>query len=176
MLLTGYVFDDPSTFSHGSDTPPAKYCASCSKSYSSEARLAEHIEAHHGTVPQVERKGPSPQFFPSIQDRQVQFGASNTEMLPSASNPQSSSKFSASTTTQASYTLNKSKQISNLAKHAVLPDFSIEKTGAHNYNVQCSTGFYDAVPKPALTTIKEGYSLLLEGTSIKCTESRMKKM
>ena len=58
---------------------------------------------------------------------------------------------------QAPYILNKEKQISNLAKHANICNFEIDRTGPHNTNIQCSTGFYEAVPKPALTTIKEGF-------------------
>ena len=100
-----------------------------------------------------------------------QHTTSNTGMLlsPLVSDPGISISY------QAPYTLNKEKQISNLAKHANICNFEIERTGPHNTNIQCSTGFYEAVPKPALTTIKEGFQATISGILINCTESRAKR-
>ena len=78
-------------------------------------------------------------------------------------------------TTHAPYTLNKRKQITTLAKHSNLIDFNIDITSAHNTNIQCSAGFYEAVPKPALSAIYEGFRVTVSGTLVSCIESRVKK-
>ena len=78
-------------------------------------------------------------------------------------------------TVTAPYTLNKAKQIGNLAKNATRCDFEIDVTSPHNTNIQCSAGFYEAIPKAALTTIKEGYQATISGVLVSCTESRAKR-
>ena len=78
-------------------------------------------------------------------------------------------------TTYAPYALNKRKQIATLAKHSNLCDFNIEVTSAHNTNIQCSAGFYEAVPKPALTAISEGFRATVSGVLVNCIESRVKQ-
>ena len=75
----------------------------------------------------------------------------------------------------APYTLNKKEQLSTLAKHSSLCDFEIDVTNAHNTNIQCSAGFYEAVPKPALTVLKEGFQASISGTLVSCIESRAKR-
>ena len=73
----------------------------------------------------------------------------------------------------AKFTLNKKKQLTGLAKHAKLPDFWIEiKDSGRNINVQCSTGFYEAVAKPAFSSLSKGFKHQSSSFSLECSESR----
>ena len=117
-----------------------------------------------------DRATPS-EAFPSIQERCFVFENRNNDVPQLTSCPAKSTSY----VTHAGYTLNKMKQVSTLAKHASLNDFSIETTSDHNTNIQCNTGFYEAVSKPALTSIHEGFEMIVNGSLVKCLESRIKK-
>ena len=44
----------------------------------------------------------------------------------------------------------------------------------YNINIQCSSGFYEAVPKPSLSIIQEGYQIVVNGATVECLEARDK--
>ena len=73
----------------------------------------------------------------------------------------------------AKYMLNQEKQLSGLAKNSFLKDFEIiANDSGKNINIQCSTGFYEAVAKPALSQLSEGFQNKIDTIFLECTESR----
>ena len=80
-----------------------------------------------------------------------------------------------STVRTATYSLNKEKQISRLAKNATLNHFEIEVTGPTNVNIQCSSGFYQLVAKPILSSLLLP-SFFSHGVHISCTDNITPKL
>ena len=146
-------------------------CDSCGKNFTSETELSAHTQEEHS--------------FDSVQNNSLHDISDIPQLdgigdLELSNTSCSSPSFSVEPQTRISnrcapYTLNKEKQISTLAKNAVLADFTIDITSDYNTNIQCSTGFYEAVPKPVLTTILEGTKISIAGIDVKCTESRAKR-
>ena len=72
-----------------------------------------------------------------------------------------------------SYTLNQRKQLLGLAKNAKLVDFEIlMNDNGRNLNIQCSTGFYEAVAKPSFSGLSTGYHNQVDSIFVECTEIR----
>ena len=135
---------------------------------------ANHEYEEEIFIPQVDGVVDMPvDKFQSIATRQVMF--SNTTVPPDTPQNHLQTSQGQPSAIRAPYTLNNTKQISTLAKHAWIADFNIDITSDHNINIQCSAGFYAAVPKPGLTIIKEGHQVTLDGVLVRCTESRPKK-
>ena len=73
----------------------------------------------------------------------------------------------------APYTLNQQKQVSKLIRDASIPDFSIEELDSGRIlNVKCNTGFYEAVAKPAFSSLSQGFRHQASDVSIICTVKR----
>ena len=73
----------------------------------------------------------------------------------------------------AQYCLNQQRQLSGLYKHSFVNDFEIvTNDSGRNINIQCSTGFYEAVAKPSLSCLSTGFQTQVESILIECTESR----
>ena len=71
------------------------------------------------------------------------------------------------------FALNQKRQLSGLAKHSKLPDFVIETNDSgKNVNVQCSSGFYEAVAKPAFSSLSSGFQLEILSVLVECVEIR----
>ena len=140
------------------------------KEHSEDNRLSNTFTDEEAFIPQTDgNDNIGNSTFPSIQEKLSVF------QEPTNPHPVPDQTDSSHTITQAGYSLNKMKQVSTLAKHASLPDFIIQPTGPHNINIQCSTGFYEAVPKPSLTSIQVGQQSVVDLILVKCLESRMKK-
>ena len=77
---------------------------------------------------------------------------------------------SASNTLFAPYQLNQQKQVAQLVRDANIPDFDlVTNDQGRNVCLQCSVGFYEAVAKPAMSTLSTGFSHSVDGVSIRCT-------
>ena len=74
----------------------------------------------------------------------------------------------------APYTLNKDKQIRGLGNNATAQDFIVDVTDDTNAAVHCSTGFYEAVVKPSLSGLGEGYADVLDGVPVRCIGRTLK--
>ena len=73
----------------------------------------------------------------------------------------------------ANFSLNQNKQLAGLARHSSFDDFDIEvKDSGRNFNIQCSTGFYEAVAKPAFSSITKGFKLQFHSVHLECSETR----
>ena len=71
------------------------------------------------------------------------------------------------------YSLNQNKQLAGLAKHSKLQDFDISvNDNDKNVNIQCSTGFYEAVAKPAFASLSKGFKVELSSVLVECDEIR----
>ena len=102
--------------------------------------------------------------YPSIQTRQTFY----TQLASSSKAPHEHVRL-------APYTLNKEKQIKGLGKNANAPDFTVDVTNETNASVHCSTGFYEAVVKPALLGLGEGYSDVVGGVPLRCVGVTIKR-
>ena len=70
----------------------------------------------------------------------------------------------------ATFALNKSKQIQNLGAGANIPDCEIEINDKDkNVNIQCSTGFYEAVTKPVVSGLSKGTVFNIDNIGVICT-------
>ena len=70
---------------------------------------------------------------------------------------------------KTSFSLDKNKQLKKLRKDASLADFEIEVSpNNENVNIQCSTGFYTKVAKPALEDLAVGTSSSVGNVIVKC--------
>ena len=73
----------------------------------------------------------------------------------------------------AQYTLNQHKQLSGLHKHSLINDFEmVINDSGRNINIQCNTGFYEAVVKPSLSSLSTRFQAQVDTVLIECTESR----
>ena len=73
----------------------------------------------------------------------------------------------------ARYTLNQKRQLSGLAKHSKLNDFEIETNdNGKNVNIQCSSGFYEAVAKPSFSSLSSDFQLETMSVLVECVEIR----
>ena len=71
------------------------------------------------------------------------------------------------------YQLNQHKQITKLARDSTIDNIEITvNDNDRNVNIVCSTGFYEAVAKPALSSMSTSYSHSVLGVSILCTVFR----
>ena len=60
-----------------------------------------------------------------------------------------------------------------MVKHSKLQDFEIEiNDNGNNVNVQCSSGFYEAVAKPAFSSLSHGFKLEIFSILVECVEIR----
>ena len=72
---------------------------------------------------------------------------------------------------QASYNLQKKRQLSNLSEDSTISDFEINISPvAHNVTIKCNTGFYNLVVLPALSNITEHFEQQVDGVTINCNE------
>ena len=99
--------------------------------------------------------------------------SSTSQIIPTSSQTQTQTITTYTNSRSASYALNKDSLVSNLVKdasldHDILCEFNC---GGQNVNVKCSSGFYAAVAKPALSTISEGHSLTVQGIVATVTSS-----
>ena len=76
---------------------------------------------------------------------------------------------------RADYTLNKNKQLNRLAKNATIPNFTIDINSSTNATIQCSSGFYQLVAKPVLSSLLQPY-FLVSSTPIYCSDSLSPKL
>ena len=68
-----------------------------------------------------------------------------------------------------SYQLNKQRQVSKLVRDTNIADYDIvANDDDRNVCIQCSVGFYEAVAKPALSSLSTGFSVIISGISIRC--------
>ena len=73
----------------------------------------------------------------------------------------------------AQYTLNEKKQLAGLNKNSKLDHFEIVcNDGGKNVILQCNTGFYEAVAKPAFSSISVGFQTQCGPIHVECIESR----
>ena len=73
----------------------------------------------------------------------------------------------------AGFSLNKTKQLAGLSKHSSVQDFQVEiNDSGRNVNIQCSTGFYEAVAKPAFSGLSQGFTHKTSNIFIECIETR----
>ena len=109
--------------------------------------------------------------FPSIQTRQTYFAKFPLTPVPAptVTDPQ------VDQIKTAPYILNKDKQIQGLGKNASAQDFTINVTSKTEAGIHCSTGFYEAVVKPALSGIGEGFADIIEGVPFRCIGSTIKR-
>ena len=71
------------------------------------------------------------------------------------------------------YQLNQRKQVNQLARDTSIDDIEITTNDSdRNVNIQCSTGFYEAVAKPALSSMSTSFSHSVSGVNILCTVFR----
>ena len=71
------------------------------------------------------------------------------------------------------YQLNQRKQVYQLARDTSIDDIEITTNDSdRNVNIQCSTGFYEAVAKPALSSMSTSFSHSVSGVNILCTVFR----
>ena len=103
--------------------------------------------------------------FPSIEERRARFEINQHEVSCSSFHRVDQN------VRQATYTLNKEKQLSGLGKNTSLPDFTIDVTDDKNASIHCSTGFYAAVARPSLSSLDGGFDTMIDGVSIKCVET-----
>ena len=77
---------------------------------------------------------------------------------------------------QANYQLNQQKQIKKLVRDTRIPDFEMTcNDNDRNVNIQCSTGFYEAVAKPAISSLSTGFKHTVHGVTITCSLIRSTK-
>ena len=75
----------------------------------------------------------------------------------------------------APYTLNKDKQMLQLAKNATIADFEIDISSPTNVNIQCSSGFYQLVAKPVISALLVP-NLTVSSIPVSCSDSVTPKL
>ena len=143
-------------------------CDPCDSSFDGNCYLKTHPASEHSS-PSLR----SPQTFieqdlsPIPQCDGADDGYDDSVLQTVVTQPSSVS------TLNVSYELNRQRQVGRLARDAVLPDFDISTNdNDRNVNIQCSVGFYEAVVKPAFSTLSSGSSFQVSGVLIKCTVFR----
>ena len=76
---------------------------------------------------------------------------------------------SAGAVKQASFAMNKKKQLKKLGNDTQRPDFAIKVSpNNENVNIECSTGFYTQVAIPGLKGLRPGHSETVSGIIVSC--------
>ena len=132
-------------------------CDLCDETFMTTTELELHLKSSH-----------SPRSAKSLSDlSQIDQLDGNTSIC--------SSDLSSNPARSAPYTLNKDKQISRLAKNAVIPNFEIDISSTTNVNIQCSAGFYQLVAKPVISSLLVP-NLSVSGLPISCSDSVTPKL
>ena len=155
----------------------------CEQTFNSMVLLNIHVVEQHKEAQHVVTSNisPLPQFDGTYED-------SDTSMLsiPQASHlplPGSSSASVSNVATQNTsanfsvlhvpYQLNQQKQLNNLVRDSKIVDYDITTNdNDRNVIIQCSVGFFEAVAKPALSSLSSSFSHSVSGISIQCTVVR----
>ena len=87
----------------------------------------------------------------------------------STSNPTATSTFSRVRT--ASYTLDRSKQVSRLGHDTTTRDFTVNiSKNKENVNIDCNVGFYTTVAVPAIQHLAATQKFVCQGVSVHCQD------
>ena len=169
-------------------------CDICSLTFLSQDLLTKHAQSHHVSMARELHCNMCEKTFSDMVDLNAHTQQDHTQELLSVSTtpldnestiPQCDGVFDiveeenahANLELQAHhrvapYILNKTKQLNNLSKDATKHDFEIEITHETNVNVQCSTGFFLAVAKPAFSNLSKGYKAVVSGVGLTCEDTR----
>ena len=133
-------------------------CVVCDESFLSNGDLLTHLTSHSGDI-----DSPLPQLDGLCDGLDLDLPGSSSQISMVTNIP------------AAPYTLNKEKQLTRLSKNALITDFTIDATSSTNINIQCSSGFYQLVAKPTLSSLLVP-NLTIKGVPIHCSDSITPKL
>ena len=86
---------------------------------------------------------------------------------------QAPSQTSSASTFHVPYNLNQQKQVAQLVTDSTIDDFTVQELdSARTFNIKCSTGFYEAVAKPAFASLSQGFHHQIFNLNVCCTVKR----
>ena len=155
-------------YNHNHTRNHTVHCNSCEETFQEMRLLNIHVMEHHsqGLV------SPSQCSIEDISDILQVDGVDDitADSIEVRSTPPDLSNVSKLV---ANYSLNQNKQLVGLAKHSKLQNFEITiNDNAKNVSIQCSTGFYEAVAKPAFASLSKGFQLEISSVLVECIEIR----
>ena len=166
------------------NSPPlSSNCSKCGLTFLSDASLEAHMKSEHvdDTSLTNTNNASTVDFLndtylslsPIVQLDGVDDTLPGSPIDPTSGTVTGYHPPSATSSLQAPYQLNKQRQVSKLLRDASIEDFEITNNdNDRNVCIQCSVGFYEAVSKPAISSLSTGFSQQVQGVSVKCTVFR----
>ena len=158
------------------DTIQSDNCKECDNTFESMEEITTHLAIEHEAEP--DSSSPELTRIPQVDGilDELDVITSPNSVIPASSmnNPGASSVPTTSfSVLHVPYQLNQHKQITKLARDSTIDNIEITvNDNNRNVNIVCSTGFYEAVAKPALSSMSTSYSHSVLGVSILCTVFR----
>ena len=181
VLLNLHIRNKHTSVQENCDQPPCFQCDHCDSSFQSMSSLDIHARYYHTPelVNAVTSSTPKPSEYMIAQIDGNDSLTDTSDNLSMTANLTRDTSLTKQGDIQYSYTLNSSNQSKRLVDGSNLPAFNIKYNNPQiinghehptNVTMDCNSGVYLSVVKPALEGISEEWQMEVAGTIISCGE------